>query len=288
MTWSFCDSIDEFLKKRAECLKTNESLNSLTWAAVARAPKETSHQSEYRFLADDGAKSSGAHAFISKSTQHLIMGNMNASQVEELVAFLEAHEAVLQVVEGPREPAQLFVKRWIEATACSKETLLKQGVYEVTQVKMPDSAGGRMRLATQETQEVLAGFVESFRRECFPKEPISLEFVQARIARFLNEKRAYLWQNSDQELVSMAAVVRESPNTSSISFVYTPPNHRGRGYGACIVAALSQAQLDSGKSACNLHTNLENPSSNGVYLRIGYTLIGESLRVRFAPHPANT
>ena len=46
------------------------------------------------------------------------------------------------------------------------------------------------------------------------------------------------------------------------------------------MATLSQAQLDAGKRACNLHTDLANPTSNGVYRRIGYLKIAESFRVQ--------
>ena len=55
---------------------------------------------------------------------------------------------------------------------------------------------------------------------------------------------------------------------------------RRNGYAAQLVAALSQAQLDRGKSACNLHTDLDNPTSNAIYRGIGYRLIARSLRVR--------
>ena len=78
----------------------------------------------------------------------------------------------------------------------------------------------------------------------------------------------------------MAAIVRESPNTTSISLVYTPPKQRGRGHAARVVAALSQAQLESGKIACNLHTDLDNPTSNGVYIRLGYDVIQHRVQVR--------
>ena len=78
----------------------------------------------------------------------------------------------------------------------------------------------------------------------------------------------------------MAAIVRESPLTSSISGVYTPPAYRGLGHAARVVANLSQAQLDAGKSACNLFTDLDNATSNAIYTRIGYTQIGQCLRIR--------
>ena len=52
--------------------------------------------------------------------------------------------------------------------------------------------------------------------------------------------------------------------------VYTPPEHRRRGYGAAVTAAASQHALDAGAVQVVLFTDLANPTSNSVYQRIGY------------------
>jgi predicted GNAT family acetyltransferase len=60
-----------------------------------------------------------------------------------------------------------------------------------------------------------------------------------------------------------------------ISAVYTPPEHRGRGYATANVAAISQHALDGGASACMLYTNAANPISNKIYQRVGYRPVGD-------------
>ena len=37
-----------------------------------------------------------------------------------------------------------------------------------------------------------------------------------------------------------------------------------------MVAALSQKELDGGARFCVLYTDLRNPTSNGIYPRVGY------------------
>ena len=150
----------------------------------------------------------------------------------------------------------------------------------MNRVTMPDLDGGTMVLATPNHKAILQSFITGFWRDCFPKQTITTEQMLARADRFINLQRAYLWCTQNGDVVSMAAVVRESPNTTSISSVFTPRNHRGMGHASRIVAALSQAQLDKGKSACNLHTDLNNLTSNAVYVRIGYQLIGKAVRYR--------
>jgi len=156
---------------------------------------------------------------------------------------------------------------------------MDQGLYELRTVEMPDAAGGRLVRAEGQHRDILHELVEGF-AACFPEQPMAPAMLDERVERFLHEERAFLWQHSDQAFVSMAAVVRESPKTSSISWVYTPPEHRKRGHAARVVAALSQARLDAGKVACNLHTDLANLTSNGVYTRLGYRKIAESVRIQ--------
>ena len=52
----------------------------------------------------------------------------------------------------------------------------------------------------------------------------------------------------------MAAARGPTPHGIRIGFVYTPVEWRGRGYASACVAALSQQQLDQGKSLCFLYS----------------------------------
>ena len=257
-----------------------ESLNNLAWAAIERSTHSDSETADYTFLTLNEAQSSQAHAFVKHSDKHLVLGAMSKPQAGLLVAFVESQKIPLQLIEGPQEAALHFAKAWALAAGRSHEIEMNQGLYELTQVEMPDFAGGQMVPATEENREVLQDFFAGFSRDCFPNRPIKPDQVESRVQRFLSSKKAYLWQNRDKEVVSMAAIVRESPNTTSISIVYTPPNHRRQGHAARIVAALSQARLDAGKTACNLHTDLSNSTSNSVYLRIGYEMVLQSARIR--------
>ncbi|MDP9319178.1 MAG: hypothetical protein M3O94_08950, partial [Actinomycetota bacterium] len=51
--------------------------------------------------------------------------------------------------------------------------------------------------------------------------------------------------------------------------VYTPPEHRRRGYGAAVTAACTRDALDHAEDVV-LFTDLANPTSNSIYQQIGY------------------
>jgi hypothetical protein len=90
----------------------------------------------------------------------------------------------------------------------------------------------------------------------------------------------YVWD--DDGPVSMCGVGGPTPNGVRIGPVYTPPGLRRRGYASACVAAASQAQLDAGRQFCFLFADIANPTSNHVYLKIGYEPVSDVSVYRFA------
>ena len=60
------------------------------------------------------------------------------------------------------------------------------------------------------------------------------------------------------------------PHGVTLGPVYTPPPARGKGYATNCTAAVSQLLLDAGWAYCALFTDLDNPTSNSIYQKIGY------------------
>ena len=89
------------------------------------------------------------------------------------------------------------------------------------------------------------------------------------------------WFDPSGTAVSTASINRVVPGGAAISLVYTPPEHRGHGYGAAVTAATSKAVLDQGGSFCCLYTDLANPISNKIYARIGYRPVQDTAHLRF-------
>lgn len=84
------------------------------------------------------------------------------------------------------------------------------------------------------------------------------------------EGKTYFWIR-DTMPVCMAAQARPTANGLAINGVFTPAEHHCRGYASALVGAVSQMSLDSGKKFCTLYTDLDNPTSNSIYQKIGYT-----------------
>lgn len=81
----------------------------------------------------------------------------------------------------------------------------------------------------------------------------------------------------DGEPVSLAGWGGRTPNGIRVGPVYTPPHRRRRGYGSAVTAAVSAEQLEAGRRFCFLHTDLANPTSNRIYVDIGYQAVCDAL-----------
>jgi hypothetical protein len=103
----------------------------------------------------------------------------------------------------------------------------------------------------------------------------SEERIKARIGKNIH----YIWV--DGEPVAQAVFGRNTPNGAAISWVYTPPEYRGRGYATSAVAELSKNILASGKSFCCLFADVANPASCAVYRKLGYVDVCEVDEIKF-------
>ena len=97
----------------------------------------------------------------------------------------------------------------------------------------------------------------------------------------------WLWERRG-EPVSLAGhappVSTPAGMVGRVGPVYTPVQHRGRGYGSAITHAVS-ATLRPQCSIVMLYTDAANATSNAVYERLGYTAVADVVEIQLAPGP---
>jgi predicted GNAT family acetyltransferase len=136
-------------------------------------------------------------------------------------------------------------------------------------------AAGTLRLAAPEDVELIARWIRDFNEEALG-ERVADPSAATSMAEDLVARRAramYLWE--DVVPVAMAAAMeRVSPNGAWIGGVYTPPERRRSGYASALVSQVSRVLLDGGSPSCVLFADVANPTSNHIYLRMGYQPAG--------------
>ena len=186
-------------------------------------------------------------------------------------------------VLGPSAESGAFAAAWGRLTAQPFRRAMAMHVYQATRIRMPEPmAPGGHRLATPGDVGLLAAWITAFNEEAL-EESVSDPGAATRLAEDLVANRGRsmsLWEDGEVP-VSMAATGGSTPNGGRVYAVYTPPEHRRKGYASALVAVLSRRLLDGGLRYCFLFTDRANPTSNHIYRQIGYEPVAPFDTYRF-------
>lgn len=181
-------------------------------------------------------------------------------------------------VNGMEGTARTFAGIWTERTGQTASIEVALRIYTLTEVTPVRNVPGAMRWAEDADVPLLATWYRAFHDEVAPHDPPP--GLVDEIRKLASSRKLAIWENDGP--VSMVGRTRETPHGGTIGPVYTPPDHRGRGYASACVAGVSQAILTSGKDFCTLYTDLANPTSNKIYQNIGYRPAVECAMYTFA------
>ena len=191
--------------------------------------------------------------------------------VDAIVADVVALGDPIPGVVGPVEVARRFAELFSSMAGRPHRPQMAERAFRLSRVTPPPPVAGAMRLADRRDFDLLVEWYRAFVAEALPEEVLAPHEAEKAVTRWIDHgyRRNYLWE-VDGEVVSWTGVGGRTPNGIRVGPVYTPPEHRGRGYASALVAAASQAQLDEGLAFCFLFTDLANPTSNHIYQAIGY------------------
>ena len=173
--------------------------------------------------------------------------------------------------------AEVFAGAYCKAAGKKQQVAMEQRIYKLDTTPNIPATDARLRNATPRDMCFIPYWYEAFYAE-----GIGLHnSVSADISQYnhLADGRTFVLEHKGCA-VSMAQISRRTLNAACISYVYTPPYFRRKGYAGCAVALLSQTCLDTGCVPV-LYTDLANPTSNSIYQKIGYKPIADSLAISF-------
>ena len=265
----------EWLERAAPLLLADEARHNLILGIAGTLRDRPGLYPEQRLwlVEDDGAVVTAA---LQTPPLRLVLAG---GEVEALAAAIDELPGVVAAVEE----AHAFADAWLARTNAEIRVGHEQGIYALERVIPPAPAAGRARPAEHEDRTLLAAWLHDFAVEALgEREPDRAPLERMVEQRLGGDERSgfTIWE-ADGEPVSLTGYGGETPSGTRIGPVYTPPEHRGRGYASALVAEVSQARLDAGRRFCFLYTDLANPTSNRIYVALGYERVADSVELDF-------
>lgn len=268
-----------FLNAAQAALEKEEALNNLMLGVATRVRDQPDfYSASPAYLATWQHGKVVTYAAAMTPPYGLLVTAMNEAldgPVKAVIESLIAGGWPVPSVNAPAAAAAHFARLWSQRTGQAYSSGMRERLFELTAMTFPPTPPGAFRKAEARDIPTLARWIEAFAAESIPHDPPpdGERIATQRLDVF------YVWD--DGGLVSMMANNRTTTHLASIGFVYTPPEQRGRGYATALVAAGSQALLDAGRERCVLFTDLNNPTSNSIYQKIGYRPIADFELFRF-------
>jgi predicted GNAT family acetyltransferase len=199
-----------------------------------------------------------------------VVGGWPAPDRQHLHALL-AGLAQVHAISGPGD-----VVRELAAALPGRSSTMRQALYRLDELREPVGVSGHGTPATQADRQLAHARFAAFLGDVdeAPRRGDST------IDDALGLGHCWLWYAEDGRPVSMACRRVVFTGSARIGPVYTPPEHRGRGYGSAVTAAATRSILAEGAVPV-LFADLANPTSNKIYQDLGYHRIDERIMVTF-------
>ncbi|MEU2288670.1 GNAT family N-acetyltransferase [Streptomyces sp. NPDC013178] len=269
--WHLTEDVDEFLARAGDFLRSRPGLHvmPLTWAARVRARGVDAFGAGAPVFGVLEHAGEVRAAFFRIPPRALVLTPLTPEQADTLAARLAALGHSLPSVSAPHSSATAFAEAWQRHTGATpkiRDTRLRlYGLGTLTPPEPPPAGRGRV-LGEQDLDQVMYWCGE------FAKavgEAVTIDADSWAGTRFA-DKRYTLWETPDGTAVSVAGMNPLIGGQIQVDIVYTPAHLRGRGYAGAVTAEVSRAALAAGARDVVLFADLNNPTSNALYQRLGY------------------
>lgn len=279
MKFSTFEDPSLFKEIAGDFLLSNEVVNNLGLGILYSLVRNSTTYSN-PFLAVVSDDASPVLVMIMTPPHNLFIygeGTKTSEAISLAISHIKELEIDVPGVLGPVALANEFAQAWANMFGSTLTVAMEQRIYELQKVNPVPINNGKLRTATVDDMDLVADWIYEFAQ--VTPESITREGAQKLAERSINDSILYIWD--DNGPVSMAKEARPTENGVVVNLVYTPPEHQRKGYATSCVAMLSQQLLDRGYKFCSLYTDLANPTSNSIYMKIGYKPVADSVVISF-------
>ncbi|MFH8660981.1 GNAT family N-acetyltransferase [Streptomyces afghaniensis] len=273
--WHLTQDLDTFLTRAGAFLRSRPALHTLPLTVTNNLRTRGLRiygdgVPEFGLLERDGAVRA---TFFRTPPHRLNLTLLTAAEADALAARLAALGQRLPGVHADRDTATAFAEAWQRHTGATATLRERNRLYRLGTLTVPRPLPpGGPRVAGATDREHLIRwhdeFVAAVGSGVFQD---ASEWADARIA----QGGITFWETPDGTPAAMAGTTPQVAGQIRVAPVYTPPRLRGRGYAGAATAEVSRAALAAGAREVLLFTDLSNPTSNGLYQRIGYRPVAD-------------
>ncbi|WP_418059838.1 GNAT family N-acetyltransferase [Pimelobacter simplex] len=205
--------------------------------------------------------------------------------VRALAAAVLARGEEVGGVTGLRPAADVFAAAVAEATGGAVEVHVHFRLFELGTLVEPRAVTGRLRPVRADEAELALAWIHRFFADADEQagrpaghlEEASA-FGMAEVERKLAEGVLWFWVDDEDRPVHLTGANPASYGVARVGPVYTPAELRGCGWAGAAVAEVSRL-LRSGGDRVTLFTDQANPTSNALYLALGYEPVVDTVQL---------
>lgn len=277
MDWTLSYDLDEFMAAAGGFLRDDPARNTVALTVTGDMRVQSPERRKGTLF---GWWPAGGHvegAFLWTPSYPPLLSAMPERAARDLADVLAGREARLPGVSGSHAATEVFADEWKRRTGTASRVAMHQRLYRLGELEVPDPLpDGTARTANRDERPLMLQWATAFWQEVEENGPVNTAMLDAR----LETGRIALWEAGGQP-VAMAWWSPVVAGMSRVSVVYTPPEHRRRGYGAAATTKATRSAMEEGATDVVLFTDLANPTSNAVYHRLGYRPVEDRMVLAF-------
>jgi predicted GNAT family acetyltransferase len=272
-----------FLRAAGDHLRVEPVISTVVATVAERAAREdaagVAPDGPYRWWAvarDDAGSVVGAAMRAAPFTPYpLFLLPMPDEAAAGLARLLHERGETAVGVNGALPAARRCAEELARLTGGTVEIAQHTRLHRLDELVPPRPTVGRLAAAGPDDVALALRWFDAFAHDADEqagREPGSMHEMaetEESMLRRIDEGRVWLWLDPAGAPVHLTGVNPPAFGVARIGPVYTPRQHRGRGYAGATVAALSRRLIDEGSVPC-LFTDQANPTSNALYAGLGY------------------